>query len=323
MSNTAEVKITEEQDKYRLDKALTDLLIDLTRSKIQDLINKGSVTSDGKILTDCAHKVKIGEVYIIKFDEPQITTLLPKEIPLDIVYEDDDLIVVNKQAGLTTHPGAGNISDTLVNALLAHCGNNLSTCGKEEMRPGIVHRLDKNTSGLMIVAKNDYAHADLAKQIQDKELTREYLTIAYGVPKPLQGTITANIARNNKDRKKMAIVSIGGKHATTHYEVEEILANGSASLIRCALETGRTHQIRVHLNHIGHPVVGDPEYGNIRSKRKYGLPITAQEYLPIFARQALHSTYIKFTHPVSKKTFEFSCDLPDDMSILISKLKAI
>lgn len=305
----------------RVDKFIAESLPDFSRSKIQNLIMGGAVTAANCQVRDCAQKVKIDDVYDIIIPEVAPSHLMPNDIPLDILYEDDDLIVVNKQAGLVTHPGAGNNSNTLVNALLAHCGKSLSTIGAEHLRPGIVHRLDKNTSGVMIVAKNDIAHASLALQIQTRELCRQYIAITFGVPKPLSGIIEHNIGRSDKDRTKMAVIAVGGKSAVTHYEVQEILAKGLASIVKCTLETGRTHQIRVHFSHNGYPIIGDQEYGNIRHKKSKAFSQELQDYLQSFKRQALHSTFIKFTHPVTKKTLEFTAPLPDDMSQLIKLMK--
>lgn len=321
MSNIQLIEIPLEHDKNRVDKALSELMPDVTRSKIQSLIDKQAIFINQTPVSVYSHKVKEGEVYSVEILGAPPSDLVPKDIPLDILYEDNDLIVVNKQAGLTTHPGAGNTTDTLVNALLAHCGQNLSTIGEDQMRPGIVHRLDKNTSGVMVVAKNDFAHAHLAKQIQDKELTRQYTAVVYGTPKPLKGTYEAHIGRSSKDRKKMAVVMVGGKDATTHYEVLEILSIGSASVLKCILDTGRTHQIRVHLTHFGFPLIGDPEYGNVRNKRTRGFSDEAQAYMSNFKRQALHSTYIKFTHPVTQETLDFTAKLPEDMTKLIEILR--
>ncbi len=305
----------------RVDKFMAELLPNLSRSKIQNLIISGSVTTKNGQVHDCAYKVKEHDVYDIIIPEPSPSHLFPNDIPLDILYEDDDLIVVNKQAGLTTHPGAGNNSNTLVNALLAHCGKNLSTIGAEHLRPGIVHRLDKNTSGVMVVAKNDITHTSLALQIQNRELCRQYTAITFGVPKPLSGTIKYNISRSDKDRTKMAVIAIGGKTAVTHYEVLEILSKGLVAVIKCNLETGRTHQIRVHFSHNGYPIIGDQEYGNIRHKKTKAFSQEVQDYLQNFKRQALHSTFIKFTHPITKKNLEFTAPLPDDIAQLINLMK--
>ncbi len=312
-----------EHTNFRLDKFIAEQLPDFSRSKIQNLMMQGMISLDNNPAYDCAHKVKAKETYFIKIPQASPSYLEPKEIPLDIIFEDQDLIVLNKQAGLTTHPGAGNQGNTLVNALLFHCGSSLSTIGIEHLRPGIVHRLDKNTSGIMVVAKNDLTHASLAKQIQMRQLTRQYTAIVFGVPKPLIATINASIGRSSQDRKKMAVIAYGGKIAITHYEVIEILAKGSASIIKCSLETGRTHQIRVHLNHAGYSIVGDQEYGNVRHKKIRSFSKEAQECLLTFKRQALHSTCIKFTHPITNKILEFTAKMPDDLCQLIALIKNI
>lgn len=314
------VTIQEKEHDMRLDKALHMMLPEFTRSKLQEMIDRGYVHSDNTKNLNRSHKVKNGEIYQITPPPPTPSSLIAKACALNIVYEDEDILIINKQAGLTVHPGAGNYDDTLVNALLAHCGNNLSNLDQENDRPGIVHRLDKDTSGLMVVAKNDHAHASLAQQIESRTMKRQYLAVVYGVPKILEDRIETNFGRNNRDRTKMAVLSTGGKIAITNYQTEEIHARGQASLIRCKLDTGRTHQIRVHMAHIGNPIIGDQSYGNSRSKYSKLLPPSALEYLVTFKRQALHSCDLSVTHPSSKKALEFSIGLPDDIEQLIKKL---
>ncbi|MFS4437884.1 RluA family pseudouridine synthase [Paracoccaceae bacterium GXU_MW_L88] len=310
----------------RLDKALAEAAPDLSRSRLKVLIEAGAVSRDGTPASDAKMKVEAGEVWDIAIPEAEEIDLIPQNIPLDIVFEDDDLIVVNKPAGLTVHPGAGQPDGTLVNALMYHCGDRLSGIGGEK-RPGIVHRIDKDTSGLLVVAKSDSAHQGLAAQFAAHDLERQYRAFCWGVPSPgdprLAGltavrwqnarlTLNAPIARHRHDRKKMAIVE-GGKRAVTHVEIAEPLT-GSAE-ITCRLETGRTHQIRVHMAHIGHPLIGDPVYGGGRSVPQ-ALSPAARDYIAAFPRQALHAETLGFRHPVSDEMLRFSAPLPEDMQKL-------
>ena len=306
----------------RLDKFLAGELPEFSRSRLQALIAQGAVTCWGKAITDAAAKVKAREVYCVSMPETAPSHMPAQAIDLDIVYEDKDLLVINKPAGLTVHPGAGNPDMTLVNALLAHCGDTLSGIGGVA-RPGIVHRIDKDTSGLLVAAKNDPAHLALSAQLAERTLSRVYQALVWGVPKQKSGTITANIGRSFSNRQKMAVVPKGGKPAVTHYKVLEDF--GFASLLECKLETGRTHQIRVHLTHLGHPLVGDPVYGQptsqrLQAKALKALPEKTRAALLKFNRQALHAKEIAFIHPASGKELRFSCDPPKDMKQLIKAL---
>lgn len=318
--HTHTLHVTADQENTRLDKFLTAALPDLTRNRIQGLIKDGHVSLQSGKITDCSHRVKYDDTYTVIIPPAADSEIVANRLPLDIVFEDDDMLVINKQAGMTVHPGAGNHRDTLVNALLAHCGNTLSGIGGVS-RPGIVHRLDKDTSGLMVVAKNDKAHLALSKQISERTLKRVYYAITWGVPEPMNGTITANIARSPKNRKKMAIMRIGGRHATTHYTVKEIFREGLASLVECRLETGRTHQIRVHMAHTGHSLVGDPLYGSNTRKGLHLVNAGLRATLKDFLRQALHSHYISFTHPASGHFMEFEAPLPEDFMELLNTLR--
>lgn len=301
----------------RLDKALSVLLSDISRARVQALLIEGNVQLNNITVADAKKKVRTGETY---------TVMIPAAIPakpeaqamaLDIRFEDEHMLVLNKQAGLTVHPAPGNMDRTLVNALLAHCGETLSGIGGVA-RPGIVHRLDKDTSGLMVVAKHDRAHRHLSKQLADRTLSRTYQALCWGQPIPSAGTITGNIGRSPRNRKKMAVVLKGGKEAQTHYKRMQQL--GPVSLIECVLESGRTHQIRVHMTHIGHSLVGDPLYGSsppIRALEKARLPEEAITVLRTFPRQALHAAAIGFIHPVSEERLHFSAALPEDMHDLL------
>ena len=298
----------------RVDKALTTLAAEqqpsLSRARLQALLAQGYLSLAGKPVNDGSRKVKVGDVYTLVLPPPEKAEPEAQAMDLTIVYEDDDVIVIDKPVGLVVHPAPGNRDHTLVNALLAHCGDTLSGIGGVA-RPGIVHRLDKNTSGLMIVAKNDAAHQALSKQFADRSLSRTYHAVVWGVPVPCAGSIDAPIGRSFKDRKKMAVMG-KGRAALTHYRVIEDF--GNASLVECKLATGRTHQIRVHLAHIKHPVVGDPTYGRGRAKK-------GEEALQQFPRQALHAVEIHFVHPRTGKLRKFTSKLPKDMATLVKGLR--
>ncbi|MEI7669207.1 MAG: RluA family pseudouridine synthase [Pseudomonadota bacterium] len=300
------VVIESENSGNRLDKALANLLPEFSRSRIKQLLDEGSITSSGVVIKDASYKVKIGEEYVINVAPAQTSHISASEIALDIIFEDEHILVINKPSGMTVHPAPGHQDDTLVNALLAHCGDTLSGIGGV-IRPGIVHRIDKDTSGLLVVAKNDVAHRHLANQIEERTLKREYIAFVKGTPKPLSGKIEANIARSNVNRQKMAVVKMGGKTAITHYHTQEVFKD--SSFIRCKLETGRTHQIRVHLCHIGYPIIGDKVYG--RKDKNYDFP-----------RQALHAEKLTLIHPVIEKIMEFNAPLPSDMLELLEIMRS-
>jgi 23S rRNA pseudouridine1911/1915/1917 synthase len=306
----------------RLDKFLATHLPELSRSRLQDLIEQGYVTVDGKVLDDASAKVKAPRTYLVMIPEAAPSYMPAQAMALDIIFEDDHMLVINKPAGLTVHPGAGNPDMTLVNALLAHCGESLSGIGGVA-RPGIVHRIDKETSGLLVVAKHDTAHLALSEQLAKRTLKRTYLALIWGTLKQKSGTITGNIGRSISNRKKMAVLKSGGKPAMTHYKQLENFS--VASLVECRLETGRTHQIRVHFAHIHHPLVGDPVYGQSTRSRLSALPPKAltpaqKAALLEFDRQALHATALELVHPVTGKTMRFECPLPADMHALIGAL---
>lgn len=302
----------------RIDKAIADLCHEASRSQIQKAIKNNKLTLNGSIISNLSCRVKENDQIDFVLEEPKPQQVEPADIKLDIVYEDDDLIVINKAVGMTSHPGAGDKKDTLVNALLFHT-NSLSDIGGE-IRPGIVHRLDKETSGLMVVAKNNKTHIALAEQITTRELVRRYKALVWGMMRPPAGVIDVAIGRSKLDRKKMATFRNGGKRAITHYQTTEFLRNGLFSLVECKLETGRTHQIRVHLSHTGHSIVGDQTYGN--NKRKIsGSPEVLQEQLLSFNHQALHSFYISFTHPSNGERLEFEKEPPVDYNDLIEFLR--
>jgi len=298
----------------RLDKALAGLVPDLSRERLKTLILEGRVTgSAGEAMRDPSSKVIPGQSFTLHIPEAVPADARPQDIPLSVIHEDHYLIVVDKPAGLVVHPAAGNPDGTLVNALLHHCAGQLSGIGGVA-RPGIVHRIDKDTSGLLVVAKTDAAHEGLARQFKDHSIARRYHAIVSGHPRPLSGTIDTWIGRSNRDRKKMAVQSEGrGKHAVTHYRVLETLT--ASALVECRLETGRTHQVRVHMSHIGHPLLGDPVY---RTRAKaLGTILNALA----FQRQALHAASLGFIHPVTNERLDFESPLPADMQQLLSRLR--
>lgn len=304
---------------WRLDRALAASIPTLSRARLGKLVAAGRVEVDGVGVRDPRFRVAGGERVRVALPPPRPAEQAPENIPLAIVYEDDHLLVIDKPAGLVVHPGAGHDHGTLVNALLYHCRGRLSGLGHSidgVARPGIVHRLDKDTSGLLVAAKTDPAHEGLARQLRAHTLARHYLALVAGVPVPPVGRIETSIARAAHNRQKMAVVADGaGKRAVTHYRMLESFAGKRgpiASLVQCRLETGRTHQIRVHMAHIGHPVLGDPVYG----RGALGAIVR-----PILARQALHAAHIGFAHPVTGARMEFDSDLPEDIQALLSKLR--
>ncbi len=288
------MRIEVEAGGTRLDVFLTEYIADMTRSRIQRLISDGEIRVNDNAAKANA-KLKSGDVVEVNIPEPKETKLAAEEIPLDIVYEDEHMLVVNKPQGMVVHPAAGNYSGTLVNALMAHCGDNLSGINGE-IRPGILHRIDKDTSGLLLVAKDDRAHLGLSEQIKAHSLTREYICIVHGNIKEDSGTIDAPIGRDPKDRKKMTITEKNSRNAVTHFFVLERFFK--YTLVKCRLETGRTHQIRVHMSKNGHPIVGDPVYG--RKKEEFKLN-----------GQLLHARKVGFIHPVTGEYMEFERDVPE------------
>lgn len=313
-----------EKSGERLDRFLAGAFTETSRARFQALIAEGHVAVEGEPIREARRKLKPGETVSVHLPAAKPAEPKAEAIDLDIVYEDDDLIVIDKPAGLVVHPAAGHDSGTLVNALLAHCGDSLSGIGGIK-RPGIVHRLDKETSGLMVIAKTDRAHQGLSEQFashgRDGRLEREYLAVAWRVPERRHGTIDAPLARSASNRQKIAVSrSASARTAITHYDVEERFGD-VAALIRCRLETGRTHQIRVHLAHIGHPVLGDPAYGKGFSASRSGLTEHAQDALAALDRQALHAAVLGFDHPVTGKHLHFDRAPPADMQRLLASLR--
>lgn len=288
----------------RIDLYLSTNCEDFSRSAISKSIEKGLVTVNNDTVTK-SYKLALGDKITVSIEDPVELDIIEQDIPLEIVYEDNDLLVVNKPKGMVVHPAAGNYTDTLVNALMFHCKSSLSGINGV-LRPGIVHRIDKNTSGLLIVAKNDNAHRHLAQQIKEHSFTREYVAVVYGNIKDDAGTVDAPIGRHPIDRKKMCVTDKNSKHAVTHYEVIDRFSG--FTMIRCKLETGRTHQIRVHMAYIGHPVAGDDVYG-------------PKKVIKALGGQCLHAQKIGFIHPTLGEYLEFSSEIPNVFSEFLHKLQ--
>jgi 23S rRNA pseudouridine1911/1915/1917 synthase len=327
MADATETVTVPEAGGGRLDRVLATQVPALSRSRLKALILAGQVTVEARTVRDPAAAVNSGDIITVTLPEPEPAKPAAEAIPLDIVYEDDALIVLDKPAGLVVHPAAGHASGTLVNALIAHCGDSLSGIGGVK-RPGIVHRLDKDTTGLMVVAKNDRAHRRLSNQFADKRegpIERDYLALVWGAPERPRGTIDAPLDRHPHAREKRAVRQ-GGREAVTHWEVVERYSGADgkpvASLLACRLETGRTHQIRVHLAHIGHPVMGDETYATGFRTKVTRLSPAAQQALAALGRQALHAEHLAFEHPVSGEILDFRAELPGDMAQLRDALRS-
>ncbi len=318
------VTLSPENAGDRLDRVLTALFPDLSRARLQALIAEGRLSFDGVAVTEGKHKAKAGD-YTLTIPAPVSATPEPQDIPLDILFEDAHLIVVNKPVGMAAHPAPGTRDGTLVNALLFHCANpdgtsTLSGIGGL-LRPGIVHRLDKDTSGILVAAKSDAAHRGLSALFAKHDIDREYKAVVRGAPKYMSGTVTTQIGRSHHDRKKMAVLRAGGREAITHYRLEEVFGTTKplAALLSCRLETGRTHQIRVHMAHLGCPCLGDPVYGSGAPARQ------VREILDElgFDRQALHAGLLGFVHPITGEKLKFKAPMPNDMQELVDTLAAI
>jgi 23S rRNA pseudouridine1911/1915/1917 synthase len=303
----------------RLDRLLAGNLPDMSRSRLKNLIIEGRVRLGDATLKDPSHRVKPGQVFTVFIPAPTEAGPAGQAMALDIIYEDEDLIVINKPAGLVVHPAPGNPDATLVNALIAHCGPSLSGIGGV-LRPGIVHRLDKDTSGLLVAAKNDAAHRTLSAAFAAHDVERAYLAVVWGAPLRSKGEISGNIGRHPVDRKRMAIVKRGGKPALTRYKVLRRLGK-AASLVECRLATGRTHQIRVHMASIGNAVIGDPVYGRPSPARLAALEPAARRAVKSFGRQALHAYLLGFAHPRTGVAFRWETNIPQDISNLIGNLE--
>ncbi len=313
--------VIDAQEGVRLDKFIADSSVAMSRTRIQQLIEIGMIHLIPERVVSAAMKVKRGDRVVITIPAAVAADPIAQKIPLDIIYEDDCLLVLNKPVGLVVHPAPGHADSTLVNALLAHCGDSLSGIGGVK-RPGIVHRLDKDTSGLMVVAKTDQAHHALTEQFADRSLSRTYQAVVWGRPSPATGTIQTLIGRDPKNRQKMAVVTHNGREAITHYKTLSTFQLSqetrlSISLVECTLATGRTHQIRVHMRHMGYPIIGDPLYGHLPKGIKKIWP-AIQEF---YSRQLLHATFIKFIHPYSKQSLSFSIPLAQDIIFFLKNVE--
>jgi 23S rRNA pseudouridine1911/1915/1917 synthase len=323
-----ELVVAAEEDGERLDRVLAARVAELSRSRHKALILAGRVAIGGATIRDPGHRVNAGDAVTLELPPPQETAIAAEDIPLKVVFEDDEIIVIDKPKGLVVHPAAGKAAGTLVNALVAHCGASLSGVGGVR-RPGIVHRLDKDTTGLMVVAKTDRAHRALSRQFADHgrtgALRRGYLAVVWGAPERPKGTIDKPIGRHPRARDKMA-VRVGGRAAVTHWEVLERYPGSDgapvASLLACRLETGRTHQIRVHLAAIGHPLIGDATYGGGFKTKASRLGVGAQAAVEALGRQALHAYLLTVEHPARGENLEFRSELPDDLRRLRLSLGA-
>ena len=309
------------QSLLRIDKYLSVRLVNVSRTRVQSAAQAGNIIVNN-VPVKSSYKVKPGDhIQVLLPEPPREIELIPEDIPLNIVYEDEDVIVINKEAGMVVHPAYGNYTGTLVNALMWHF-RDLPLFSTGELRPGLVHRLDKNTSGILVVTKNELAQARLARQFYDRTTDRKYIAFVWGTPEPAEGTITGHVGRNPKDRKIMHVFTdeSQGKHAVTHYKIIEDL--GYISMVECKLETGRTHQIRVHFSHIRHPLFNDEEYGGDRILKgttfaKYQQFV--RNCFTILPRQSLHAKSLAFTHPVTRERLQFDSDLPEDMQQVLEK----
>ncbi len=314
--NIEKLEVKAEESGERLDKIIASHVREISRSRIQKLIKDNLVTINEKIVADRSYQVKAGDNISITFKPSESRSVVAKEIPFEVVFEDEDLMVINKPSGLTVHPGAGNHQDTLVNALMFYTKGKLA--GDSE-RPGIVHRLDKDTSGLMLIAKSEFAHFKLTQAIANREVTRIYVAFILGTLVPAFGTIKTSYGRSKVDRKKMAVKHHGEKMAITHYQVLRTFRK-SISEVECKLDTGRTHQIRVHLDHKKVPIVGDQTYGKSKNHNLSAFEGKEIELIKNFPRQALHSKKIGFIHPRTETYMEFESELPKDMLKLLAVL---
>nr|WP_321985380.1 RluA family pseudouridine synthase [uncultured Lichenicoccus sp.] len=311
---------TAEQAGQRTDRFLADAIGTASRSRVKALMQAGSVRRDGIVLRDASDPVRPGQLYSVEFPPAVAARPQGEAIALSILHEDDSLIVLDKPAGLVVHPAPGNQGGTLVNGLIGHCGEDLPGIGGER-RPGIVHRLDKHTSGLMVVAKTEAALAALSADFAARRIERSYLGLCWGILTPSSGAIESAIGRDPRDRKRMSVVSRGGKWALTHYHTLEVL-HGAVSLVECRLATGRTHQIRVHLSHQGHPLLGDPVYLRRTPSAARLLADATKRAALGFTRQALHARTLGFTHPATGDAMRFSSEPPPDFHALVAQITA-
>jgi 23S rRNA pseudouridine1911/1915/1917 synthase len=316
------VTVDPSQAGERVDRALAAALPQLSRSRLQALIQAGHLAADDRTIAEPKTRVKPGQRLVLAVPAAAPPTPEGEAIPLSVVHEDAQVIVVDKPAGMVVHPAPGNPTGTLVNALIHHCGDSLRGIGGER-RPGIVHRLDKDTSGLMVAAKTETAHRALVQQFQDREIDRAYWALCWGVPDPVAGRIEGAIGRSPQNRKKMAVVERGGREAATRYKVTRALARGAIAELDCTLETGRTHQVRVHLAEAGHALLGDPVYGRARTRVLRDLPAAAQQAVRGLDRQALHARHLGFRHPATGAWCAFDSDPPGDLRAVLDALARV
>jgi 23S rRNA pseudouridine1911/1915/1917 synthase len=319
-ARTYKIAVAKADAGERLDRLLAARLPEFSRSRLKNLIEAARLSAGGQTIVEPSYRVKPGQRLVLAVPAARPARPQAQAIPLDVLFEDAALIVIDKPPGLVVHPAPGNPDRTLVNALLAHCGAALTGIGGER-RPGIVHRLDKGTSGVMVAAKTQAAHAGLVASFAAREIERAYLAVVWGLPEPRSGEIAGNIGRSPRNRTKMAVLQRGGRPARTRYRVLEALADGQASLVECRLLSGRTHQIRVHMAAHGHPLLGDPLYGRAGAARARRLPGPAQTALEALGRQALHARTLGFRHPVSGEALRFESEIPLDIKRLIDTLE--
>ena len=320
--NTFNTVVTSNYHQYRIDKFLDSQLKDLSRTRIQNLIKDGEIKLNDTILLNASKKIRENDLIEVNFPPPKETHIKPNKVNLNIIYEDKDVIIINKNAGVVVHPGAGNYERTIVNGLLFKYKNNLSSIGGK-LRPGIVHRIDKDTSGLIVVAKNDFSHINLSTQFHNHSIKRVYEVLVWGTLKPKNGKIVGKIARSKKNRQLMTVTKYKGKDAITNYKTVKIFQNANLpkiSLLECILETGRTHQIRVHMNFNGTPVLGDKSYGKNKQKFKK-INKDFEKKINSFKRQALHAKFLGFVHPTTRNEINFEAKRPIDFDKLIKTLE--
>ena len=317
-------KVNEDFNNKRIDQVVANQYPKISRTRVNKIIKSNLLKLNGRIFNDPSAKVKLGDQIEFENLQEEIVDLVPKKMDLKIIFEDEDIIVIDKPIGMVVHPGAGNFENTMVNGLLYHCKNKLSGVSGED-RPGIIHRIDKDTSGLLVVAKNDQAHTFIAKQFEEHTIKRSYLVFVYGILRPLHGRIETLIGRNKTNRQKMSADVAKGKEAITNYETLEVFKGSKIldiSLVKCVLETGRTHQIRVHMSHKGNPILGDQTYGK-KIKKLRGVDQEFEDILKSLKRQALHAHTLGFIHPKTNEDVFYASELPEDLNKLKNRLETL
>jgi len=316
--------VNEDFNNKRIDQVVANQYPKISRTKVNKIIKNNLLKLNGNIFNDPSVKVKLGDQIEFENLQEDKIDLVPKKMDLKIIFEDEDIIIIDKPIGMVVHPGAGNFENTMVNGLLYHCKNKLSGISGED-RPGIVHRIDKDTSGLLVIAKNDQAHAFIAKQFEEHTIKRSYLVFVYGILRPLHGRIETLIGRNKTNRQKMSADVARGKEAITNYETLEVFKGSKIldiSLVKCMLETGRTHQIRVHMSHKGNPILGDQTYGK-KIKKLRGIDQEFEDILKSLKRQALHAHTLGFVHPKTNQDVFYASELPEDLNKLKNRLETL